>query len=154
MKNVARHLVSFLVGLAVLGLVFGVSPALAEQNEFGQEIPPPIEVPVAGGHWVIVYQVADGSISSLSTSDQPVVYTLYEDEAVIDITDNPQLVSQIHSDAVDGNLDVWYVDLRTLEITREAVSFLSPLMVTMLVGIPAIGVGIGLYLWRRRFPPN
>ncbi len=154
MKYVAMLLMSFLVGLAVLGLIFGVSPALAEQDEFGQEIPPPIEHPVAGGHWVVIYHVADGSINSLSSSDQPIVYALYEDEAVIDITDNPQLVSQIYSDAADGNLNVWYVDLGTLEIKRKAVSFLSPLMITMLVGIPAIGVGIGLYLWRRRLPPD
>ncbi len=145
---------SFLVGLAVLGLIFGVSPALAEQNENDVQIPPPIEYPVAGGHWVVIYDTADGGISCLCSSDQPVVYTLYEDEGVVDITDDPQLVSQIYSDAADGNLGLWYVDLGTLEIKSRAVPFLSPLMVTMLVGIPAIGVGIGLYLWRRRLPPD
>ncbi len=154
MKNVARLLMSFLAGLAVLGLISGVSPALAEQDEVSLETPPPIEHPVAGGHWVIIYHVADGSINCLCSSDQPIVYTLYEDEAVIDITDNPQLVSQVYGDAASGNLDAWSVDLGTLEIKRKTVSFLSPLMVTMLVGIPAIGVGIGLYLWRRRLPPD
>ncbi len=152
MKNVARLLMSFLAGLAVLGLIFGVSPALAEQDEVGLETPPPIEYPVAGGHWVIIYHVADGSISCLCGNEQRVVYTLYEYEMVIDITDSPQLVSQIYSDAASGDLDAWSVDLGTLEIKRKTVSFLSPLMVTMLVGIPAIGVGIGLYLWKRRLP--
>ncbi len=145
---------SLLVGLAVLGLIFGVSQALAEQDENGLQTPPPIEYPVAGASWVVIYDTADGGISCLCGSDQPVVYTLYENEGVIDITDNPQLVSQIYDDAASGNLALWSVDLGTLEIKRKAVSFLSPLVVTMLVGIPAIGVGIGLYLWRRRLPPD
>jgi len=141
--------------LLVVGIVMLISSTLPTHADPTQYTP--------GWTYYIVYNQADGTIVSADACSNPCSPVAHEGQAIIDITNQPIVVTQLFKDAYNQQLGNWHVNTTThaIESIRPGSSVAVAPTQTLLgllvySGIPA-GLGAvgallsGMVLKRRYF---
>ncbi len=98
--------------------------------------------PTPGWSYYVVYNVADGTIVSADACSHPCSPVAQDGQAVLDITSQPNVVSQLFKDAYNQKLSNWHVNKTTHAV--EAINPASSVSVAPITRLVNSGIPVGL----------